>query len=77
MSAVKAPEDRPVPDTADPAVIDVEISGDQVLATYENEDVSVVIAAPVGVGAEELDAAIAGAPESIEHAVGSYGRQSE
>lgn len=49
-----------------PAVLDVEVAGDRALASVERGDVSLVVEAPAGISAEELEQTLAGVPESIE-----------
>lgn len=60
---------RETPDTAatdHPAVLDIDVVGDRVLASVEKGDVSVVVEAPAGISAEELERTLSGVPESIE-----------
>ena len=52
--------------TEHPAVLDVDVVGDRVLASVEKGDVSIVVEAPAGISAEELEQTLAGVPESIE-----------
>ena len=49
-----------------PTVLDVDVVGDRALATAERGDVSVVVEAPAGISAEELEETLSGVPESIE-----------
>ena len=49
-----------------PTVLDVEVVGDRALATAERGDVSLVVEAPAGISAEELERTLGGIPESIE-----------
>ena len=49
-----------------PTVLDVEVVGDRALATAERGDVSIVLEAPAGISAEELEETLSGVPESIE-----------
>jgi len=49
-----------------PAVLDVKVEGDRVLAGCDRGDVSVAVEAPTGISAAELEAALEGVPESIE-----------
>jgi len=49
-----------------PTVLDVDVVGDRALATAERGDVSVVVEAPAGISAEELEQTLSGVPESIE-----------
>jgi len=60
---------RETPDTAatdHPAVLNIDVVGDRVLASVEKGDVSVVVEAPAGISAEELERTLSGVPESIE-----------
>lgn len=47
-------------------VLDVEVVGDRTLASAERGDVSLVVEAPSGISAEELEQTLSGVPESIE-----------
>lgn len=47
-------------------MLDVDVAGDRVLASVEKGDVSLVVEAPAGISAEELEQTLAGLPESIE-----------
>ena len=49
-----------------PTVLDVTVVGDRTLASVERGDVSLVLEAPAGISAEELEQTLAGLPESIE-----------
>lgn len=49
-----------------PAVLDVEVVGDRMLATVESGDVSVVVEAPAGISESELEATLSDVPERIE-----------
>jgi len=49
-----------------PAVLDVEVVGDRTLASVEKGDVSLLVEAPAGISAEELEQTLNGVPESIE-----------
>ncbi|SMO81519.1 hypothetical protein [Halorubrum cibi] len=60
---------EPTPETAaseQPTVLDVDVVGDRALASVERGDVSIVVEAPAGISAEELEATLNGVPESIE-----------
>ena len=60
---------EPTPETAaseQPAVLDVDVVGDRVLASVEKGDVSILVEAPTGISAEELEETLRGVPESIE-----------
>ena len=60
---------RKTPETAateHPAVLDVDVTGDRALASVEKGDISLVVEAPAGISAVELEATLAGVPESIE-----------
>ena len=60
---------RKTPETAateHPAVLDVDVTGDRALASVEKGDISLVVEAPAGISAAELEASLAGVPESIE-----------
>ena len=56
-----------------PAVIDVDIEEHQVLVGLERGQVSISIAAPPDVDAQDLWLVLSEAPDSIETAVGLYG----
>ncbi|VTT88010.1 hypothetical protein DM2_1344 [Halorubrum sp. DM2] len=59
---------RQTPETAateHPTVLDVDVVGDRALATVERGDVSIVVEAPAGISAEELEETLSGVPESI------------
>ena len=45
---------------------DVDVVGDRALASVEKGDVSVVVEAPAGISAAELEQTLSGVPESIE-----------
>ena len=49
-----------------PAVLDVDVVGDRMLASVEKGDVSVVVEAPVGTSEDELKATLDDVPERIE-----------
>ncbi|WP_241964469.1 hypothetical protein [Halorubrum sp. 48-1-W] len=60
---------EPTPETAateHPAVLDVDVVGDRALASVEKGDVSVLVEAPAGISAEELEATLSTVPKSIE-----------
>jgi len=59
--------------TEHPAVLDVDVVGDRTLATVEKGDVSLVLEAPAGISAAELEATLAGVPESIEKTAERFG----
>ncbi|MEZ3163050.1 hypothetical protein ABNG03_01290 [Halorubrum sp. RMP-47] len=66
---------RKTPETAateHPAVLDVDVTGDRALAIVEKGDVSVVVEAPAGISAEELEETLDGAPESIAKTTGRF-----
>lgn len=52
-----------------PTVLDVEVVGDRALATAERGDVSIVVEAPAGISAKELEETLSGVPESIEQTI--------
>lgn len=61
------PQETPETAATDhPAVLDIDVVGDRVLASVEKGDVSVVVEAPAGISAEELERTLTGVPESIE-----------
>ena len=49
-----------------PAVLDVDVIGDRMLASVEKGDVSVVVEAPAGTSEDELEATLDDVPERIE-----------
>jgi len=49
-----------------PTVLEVEVVGDRTLASVERGDISLLVEAPAGISAEELEATLSGVPESIE-----------
>ncbi|TKX54855.1 hypothetical protein EXE42_07005 [Halorubrum sp. SP3] len=49
-----------------PTVLNVEISGDRMLASAERGDISLVVEAPAGTSEEELAATLDDVPEKIE-----------
>jgi hypothetical protein len=58
-----------LPETAapeQPTVLEVEIVGNRTLASVEKGDVSLLVEAPAGISAEELEQTLSGVPESIE-----------
>lgn len=55
-----------------PPVIDVDIESHQVVVGLEQDDVSIAIAAPPDVDADDLWQVLAGAPDSIETVVSMY-----
>ena len=60
---------RETPETAatdHPAVLDIDVVGDRALASVEKGDVSILVEAPAGISAEELEQTLSGVPESIE-----------
>ena len=59
--------------TEHPAVLDVEVTGDRALASVEKGDISLVVEAPAGISAAELEATLAGVPESIEKMTERFG----
>ena len=48
-----------------PVVLDIEVEGDRVLGGAERGDVSIVVEAPTGISAEELEATLDDLPERI------------
>ncbi|GAA0507861.1 hypothetical protein SAMN04488066_101366 [Halorubrum aquaticum] len=59
----------PTPETAateHPAVLDIDVVGDRALASVEKGDVSILVEAPAGISAAELEQTLRGVPESIE-----------
>jgi len=61
------PEETPTEAAPEkPAVLDVDVVGDRALASVEKGDVSVVVEAPAGISAAELEQTLSGVPESIE-----------
>lgn len=66
---------RQTPETAAakyPTVLDVVVAGDRALATVEKGDVSIVVEAPAGISAVELEATLDGVPESIAKTAKSF-----
>jgi len=63
MSVDETPQEAA---TEQPTVLDIDVVGDRALATAERGDVSVVVEAPAGISAEELEETLSGVPESIE-----------
>ena len=49
-----------------PAVIDVDVVGDRVLATVDRGDVSIVVEGPVGISGDELEELLNEVPSKIE-----------
>jgi len=49
-----------------PTVLNVEISGDRMLASAERGDISLVVEAPAGTSEEEIEATLDEVPEKIE-----------
>ncbi|WP_280585093.1 hypothetical protein [Halorubrum sp. Boch-26] len=47
-------------------MLDIEVVGDRTLASVEKGDVSLLVEAPAGISAEELEQTLSGVPESIE-----------
>jgi hypothetical protein len=67
---------RKTPETAateHPAVLEVDVTGDRALASVEKGDISLVVEAPAGISAAELEASLAGVPESIEKTAELFG----
>lgn len=61
------PRETPATAATDhPEVLNVDVVGDRVLASVEQGDVSVVVEAPAGISAEELEQTLSSVPESIE-----------
>jgi len=66
---------RETPQTAateHPTVLDIDVVGDRALASVEKGDVSVVVEAPAGISAEELEQTLSGVPKSIERTTGQF-----
>ncbi|WP_336025172.1 hypothetical protein [Halobellus salinisoli] len=55
-----------------PAVIDVDVVGDHVLATAERGDIATVVKRPVGTDGEKVDELLDDAPEKIETVAGPF-----
>jgi hypothetical protein len=49
-----------------PTVLDIDVVGDRALASVERGDVSLVVEAPAGISAEELEQTLSGVPKGIE-----------
>ncbi|WP_256289925.1 hypothetical protein [Halobellus inordinatus] len=49
-----------------PAVVDVDVVGDRVLATVDRGDVSIVVEGPAGISGDELEELLNDVPEKIE-----------
>jgi hypothetical protein len=49
-----------------PAVLDVDVQGERVLATVERGEIAVVVEAPVGHSAEEVEVLLEDVPSKIE-----------
>ncbi|RLM53711.1 hypothetical protein DVK02_12760 [Halobellus sp. Atlit-31R] len=49
-----------------PAVIDVDVVGDRVLATVERGDIAIVVEGPAGISGDEVDELLDDVPEKIE-----------
>jgi hypothetical protein len=49
-----------------PAVIDVDVEGDRVLATVDRGEIAVVVEGPVGISADEVEALLDDVPSKIE-----------
>lgn len=67
---------RKTPETAateHPAVLKVDVTGDRALASVEKGDISLVVEAPAGISAAELEATLVGVPESIEKTAERFG----
>ena len=60
------PETPQTAATEHPTVLDIDVVGDRALASVEKGDVSVVVEAPAGFSAEELEQTLSGVPKSIE-----------
>lgn len=54
------------PAAEQPVVLSADVEGDRVLAGAERGDIAVVVEAPTGISAAELEEALEGVPESIE-----------
>jgi hypothetical protein len=68
------------PETAapeQPTVLDVDVVGDRVLASVDRGDVSLVVEAPAGISAGELEAVLEDVPESIEETINLFDRGEE
>jgi hypothetical protein len=49
-----------------PAVLDVDVEGDRVLATVDRGEIAVVVEGPVGISADEVEALLDDVPSKIE-----------
>ena len=58
--------------TEQPVVLDVELSGDRVLARVDRGDVSVLVEAPAGIGEEELEGVLEEVPTRLERTVALF-----
>ena len=58
--------------TEQPVVLDVELSGDRVLAGVDRGDVSVLVEAPAGIGEEELEGVLEEVPTRLERTVALF-----
>jgi hypothetical protein len=63
-----APSDQP------PAVLDVDVQGERVLATVERGEIAVIVEAPVGHSAEEVEALLEDIPSKIETVTEMFAR---
>ncbi|WP_281195810.1 hypothetical protein [Halorubrum sp. F4] len=59
--------------TEQPAVLNVDVVGDRMLGSVEQGDVSVVVEAPAGISADELEATLDEVPEKIERTAELFG----
>ena len=58
--------------TEQPVVLDVELSGDRVLARVDRGDVSVLVEATAGIGEEELEGVLEEVPTRLERTVALF-----
>jgi len=58
--------------TEQPVVLDVELSGDRVLARVDRGDVSVLVEAPAGIGEDELESVLEEVPTRLERTVALF-----
>ena len=57
-----------------PIVLECDLHGDQAIVTAERGDVSVIVAAPAGISAAEIEPLLEGVPESIENVAELFDR---
>jgi len=58
--------------TEQPVVLDVELSGDRVLARVDRGDVSVLVEAPAGISADELEGVLEEVPTRLKRTVALF-----